>query len=112
MSNDDLLKPGFSLDYCLGNMVFRFIHSLMEPFLRGFTMNATFFKELLPFLFREGFHLSKGVYSLQKLDGAFTVYGTKGIQSLWKILLQSADKLIRVPDFLLDESISVFQEQA
>ena len=109
MSNDDLLKPGFSLDYCLGNMVFRLIHSLMKPFLRVFTMKTTFFKELLPFLFREGFHLSKGVYSLQKLDGAFTVYGTKGIQSLGKILLQGTRKLIRIPDFLLDESVSVFQ---
>jgi hypothetical protein len=84
----------------------------MESLLRVFTTNATFLKELLPFLFREGFHLGKGVYSLQELDGAFTVYGTKGIQSLREILLQRADKLIREPDFLLDESVSVFQEQA
>jgi hypothetical protein len=93
-------------------MIHRLLHRLIESLLRVLAVDTTLSKKLLQFLSREGFHLGKGVYSLKELDGILTVYRAKGIQRLWEILLECAGELIREPDFLLDESVSVFQKKA
>jgi len=112
VSHKNVLKPHLGIHHCLGYMRNGFAHSSVESLLRVLAMNSTFLEELLQLLSREGFHLSKGIYSLKELDGALIVYSTKGIYCLWEILFECVGKLIREPDFLLNESISVFQEQA
>jgi hypothetical protein len=75
-------------------------HSFVESLLRILAVDTRFLKELLQLLSGEGFHLGKGIHSLKELDGALTVYGTKGIQCLWEILLECAGKLVRELDSL------------
>jgi len=112
VSHKSVLKPHLGIHHCLGYMGDWLTHSFAESLLRILAVDTTFLKELLQFLSGEGFHLGKGVYSLKELDGALTVYGTKGIKCLWEILLEGAGKLVRELDFLLDDFISVLQEQA
>jgi len=108
---DSILQPDFGSDDGLRDLRYRLFHNVMEILFGVFPVDLAISQQLLNTCCRKGFQLSKSVNSSKELQSRFVCYATEHIQNLGEVFLESADQLVREPDFLLDKPISVLQQE-
>ncbi len=112
MSHQRILQHGFCPDDFLWDLGYSLLHSVSELF-SGLGLVATaLIQKLADLHTRKGFHLLMGVNPLKEFQSAFVVYAAKGVKSLWEVVFKSIGELVREPDFLLNQSISVLQQES
>lgn len=107
----DILESSLGSDNLLGDVTWRF-HGIME-YLSGISpVTVAVIQKLFHVFMPKGFHLLEGVYFAQESQSTFAGYAAKCPDSLWEVFFESAGELVRESDPLLNQSVSVLQEDA
>jgi hypothetical protein len=112
MPHQSVLQYGLCPDNLLWDLRWTLLHSISESVSGLGLIAATFIQKLINLLRRKGFHLLMSVNSLEEFQSALVVYAAKGVKSLGEVVFESIGELVRESDFLLNQSVSVLQQES